>query len=71
MQSAMHEAASRVVRDIMFGLTNANPQLYNQFVILNVSRNNIVQDTLAQLSQYDSSELKKPLRVSITLSKFI
>lgn len=63
MQSAMHEAASRVVRDIMFGLTNANPQLYNQFVILNVSRNNIVQDTLAQLSQYDSSELKKPLRV--------
>ncbi|XP_011257668.1 probable E3 ubiquitin-protein ligase HERC4 isoform X1 [Camponotus floridanus] len=63
MQSAMHEAVSRAVRDIMFGLASANPQHYNQFVILNVSRNDIVQDTLTQLSQYDSSELKKPLRV--------
>lgn len=67
MQSAMHEAASRVVRDMMFGLASANSQHYNQFVILNVSRNDIVKDTLTQLSQYDSSELKKPLRVSITL----
>lgn len=63
----MHEAASRVVRDMMFGLASANSQHYNQFVILNVSRNDIVKDTLTQLSQYDSSELKKPLRVSITL----
>lgn len=69
MQSAMHEAVSRAVRDIMFGLASVNPQHYNQFVILNVSRNDIVQDTLTQLSQYDSSELKKPLRVGISFFK--
>ncbi|XP_012221196.1 probable E3 ubiquitin-protein ligase HERC4 isoform X2 [Linepithema humile] len=63
MQSAMHEAATRVVRDIMFGTTNSNIQQYRQFVILNVSRNNLVSDALTQLQQYDSSELKKPLRV--------
>lgn len=67
MQSAMHEAASRVVRDMMFGMASINSQHYNQFVMLNVSRNDIVKDTLTQLSQYDSSELKKPLRVSIIL----
>ncbi|XP_020278361.1 probable E3 ubiquitin-protein ligase HERC4 isoform X2 [Pseudomyrmex gracilis] len=64
MQSAMTEAASRAVRDIVFGVPNPiNTQQYNQYVILNVSRENIVTDTLSQLQQYDSSELKKPLRV--------
>ncbi|XP_026672960.1 probable E3 ubiquitin-protein ligase HERC4 isoform X2 [Ceratina calcarata] len=34
-----------------------------EFVMLVVSRENIVADTLRELSQYNSSDLKKPLRV--------
>ncbi|XP_070528774.1 probable E3 ubiquitin-protein ligase HERC4 isoform X3 [Cardiocondyla obscurior] len=63
MQSAMNEAASRVVRDMMLGTIVPNFEQYSQFVILHVSRNNIVNDTLEQLFKYDSSELKRPLRV--------
>lgn len=66
MQSAMNEAASRVVRDMMLGTAMLNIEQYSQFVILHVSRNNIVTDTLEQLLKYDSTELKRPLRVSIT-----
>lgn len=67
MQSAMNEAASRAVRDLMLGAAFLNLEQYSQFVILHVSRNNIVKDTLDQLFKYDSSELKRPLRVSIRL----
>lgn len=67
MQTAMNEAAQRVVRDIMLGTTSLNYQQYSQYVVLHVSRNNIVNDTLEQLFKYDSSELKRPLRVSIKL----
>ncbi|XP_024882774.1 probable E3 ubiquitin-protein ligase HERC4 isoform X1 [Temnothorax curvispinosus] len=63
MQSAMNEAASRVVRDLMLGTAILNFEQYSQFVVLHVSRNNIVNDTLQQLFKYDSSELKRPLRV--------
>ncbi|XP_011049375.1 PREDICTED: probable E3 ubiquitin-protein ligase HERC4 isoform X2 [Acromyrmex echinatior] len=63
MQTAMNEVASRVVRDIMLGTPSLNFQQYSQFVILHVSRNNIVNDTLDQLLKYDSNELKRPLRV--------
>lgn len=68
MQSAMNEAASRVVRDVMLGTAlSLNLDQYSQFVVLHVSRNNIVKDTLEQLFKYDSRELKRPLRVSIKL----
>lgn len=67
MQSAMNEAASRVVRDVMLGTVILNLEQYSQFVVLHVSRNNIVKDTLEQLFKYDSRELKRPLRVSIKL----
>ncbi|XP_076648302.1 HECT and RLD domain containing E3 ubiquitin ligase 4 [Halictus rubicundus] len=64
MQSAMNEAATRAVMNQMFfDLFSANAGPHIQFVILNVSRERIVQDTLTELSQYDSSDLKKPLRV--------
>lgn len=65
MQSAMNEAASRVVRDMMLGTAMLNFEQYSQFVVLHVSRNSIVADTLEQLFKYDSIELKRPLRVSI------
>lgn len=68
MQSAMNEAMSRVIRDLMLGtamLDVCNAQTYSQYVHLHVSRDNIVNDTLEQLFMYDSKELKRPLRVSI------
>ncbi|XP_017798859.1 PREDICTED: probable E3 ubiquitin-protein ligase HERC4 [Habropoda laboriosa] len=64
MQSAMNEAATRaVINQIFFDPSSALSRDHNQFVILNVSRENIVPDTLLALSQYTSSDLKKPLRV--------
>ncbi|KAF7384056.1 hypothetical protein HZH68_014813 [Vespula germanica] len=66
MQSAMNEAATRAITQMLFHPYPANSmdaRLHNQFVTLNVSRENIVQDTLLELSHYDPSDLKKPLRV--------
>ncbi|XP_032669055.1 probable E3 ubiquitin-protein ligase HERC4 isoform X2 [Odontomachus brunneus] len=65
MQSAMNEAASRAIRHILFHMNtdSIDARHHNQFVTLNVSRENIVTDTLTQLSQYDPHDLKKPLRV--------
>ncbi|XP_015126576.1 probable E3 ubiquitin-protein ligase HERC4 isoform X2 [Diachasma alloeum] len=61
MHSAMNEAANRGIRNIFFaGNVAASVQ---QFLMLNVSRENIVADTLRELSAHDSSDLKKPLRV--------
>lgn len=37
----------------------------SQFIVLNVSRENLVQDTLREIMQYNESDLKKPLKVSI------
>nr|XP_012137181.1 PREDICTED: probable E3 ubiquitin-protein ligase HERC4 isoform X1 [Megachile rotundata] len=64
MQSAMNEAATRAVMNQMFlDPFSTDLRHHNQFLILNVSRENIVADTLMELSHYDSSDLKKPLRV--------
>ncbi|XP_011152046.1 probable E3 ubiquitin-protein ligase HERC4 isoform X1 [Harpegnathos saltator] len=65
MQSAMNEAASRAIRHILFHINtgSVDARQHNQFVTLNVSRENIVTDTLTQLSQYDPYDLKKPLRI--------
>lgn len=68
MQSAMNEAATRaVMNQIFLDPFSVDPRHHNQFVILNVSRENIVADTLRELAQYNSSDLKKPLRVSIII----
>ncbi|XP_011882075.1 PREDICTED: probable E3 ubiquitin-protein ligase HERC4 isoform X2 [Vollenhovia emeryi] len=63
MQTAINEVASRAVRDVLRGSTFLNIEQYSQFVILYVSRNSIVKDTLFQLNKYDSVDLKRPLRV--------
>lgn len=69
MQSAMNEAATRAVMNQMFfDPFSTNSRHHNQFLMLNVSRENIVADTLMELSHYDSSDLKKPLRVSIIIA---
>lgn len=66
MHSAMSEAASRALTHMLFAPYPAGSidTRNEQFIIFNVSRENLVADTLAQLSLYESSDLKKPLRVS-------
>ncbi|XP_011636945.1 probable E3 ubiquitin-protein ligase HERC4 isoform X1 [Pogonomyrmex barbatus] len=64
MESAMDEVASRALRDIIWGfLPNADFEEYSQYLILHVSRDKIVNDTLTLLNKYDRRDLKKPLRV--------
>lgn len=36
----------------------------SQFIVLNVTRENLVQDTLREIMKYSQSDLKKPLKVS-------
>ncbi|XP_008552683.1 probable E3 ubiquitin-protein ligase HERC4 isoform X2 [Microplitis demolitor] len=64
MHSAMSEAATRAFTNVMFNafMLNETHQT-SQFLMLNVSRENIVVDTLRELTSRDSSDLKKPLRV--------
>ena len=35
----------------------------SQFIVLNVTRENLVQDTIREIAQYNQSDLKKPLKV--------
>lgn len=35
----------------------------SQFIVLNVTRENLVQDTLREIMQYNQNDLKKPLKV--------
>ncbi|XP_053977184.1 probable E3 ubiquitin-protein ligase HERC4 isoform X1 [Hylaeus volcanicus] len=64
MQSAMNEAATRAVtHQMFFDPFSVNAHHNIQFLLLNVSRENIVADTLLELSRYSSTDLKKPLRV--------
>lgn len=64
MHSAMSEAATRATLNQMFlDPFSTDSRQHDQFMIMNVSRENIVEDTLRELSGYHSSDLKKPLRV--------
>lgn len=62
MQKAMNDAAQRAVVAMLF-----SPQDFhsiNSFLMLNISRERIVDDALRELSHVDPNDLKKPLRVS-------
>ncbi|XP_046391938.1 probable E3 ubiquitin-protein ligase HERC4 isoform X1 [Ischnura elegans] len=61
MQSAVNEAASRALPFLLFGGGSSISQMH--FLILEVSRENLVGDTLAQLQSLDTRDLKKPLKV--------
>lgn len=56
MQSAMHSAAANNILSF-FGVP------VNVFIVLNVTRTNIVADTIRELTRYTSEDLKKPLKV--------
>lgn len=58
MQSAMHTAASRT---LLGSLAGQEP--VPQFILLNVTRDNLVADTLRELMMHSTGDLKKPLKV--------
>lgn len=61
MHHAMQSATSQGLFLMFGGATTANA--LSHFVVLNVTRENIVEDTIRELSQYGTSDLKKPLKV--------
>lgn len=63
MQNAMSAAAQRAIMAMVLAPSQAHA--VNQFLVLNVTRENIVADALRELSELDSSELKKPLKVKL------
>ncbi|CAH2105537.1 unnamed protein product [Euphydryas editha] len=64
-QLQMQMAVNRVATQIFTRLFIDPSYEYqrDQFLILTVSRNHIVRDTMLQISNHDTSQLKKPLRV--------
>ena len=69
MQTAMYVAGVTLISRMM-NEWPTNASTLDQFVILNVSRENLVEDTLRQLSNYHPNELKKPLKVCILFLLF-
>jgi len=71
MQQAMQAAATRAFTQMLF-LDGIQHNVANQFIELNVSRENLVADTIRELSPYTHNDYKKPLKVSslICLKQF-
>lgn len=61
MQNAMTQAFEAAFLTAMF--SPSQPGVVRQFLVLHVSRENIVADTLRELSAVDANDLKKPLKV--------
>ncbi|XKL68820.1 hypothetical protein PGB90_006589 [Kerria lacca] len=61
MQDAMNSAVQRVITTMF--LSPMNPAAISQYLDIHVSRNSIVEDTIRELSEHPTSDLKKPLRV--------
>lgn len=58
MQNAMNTAIS----NSFLGMFAGHPSV-PQYIVLNVTRENIVEDTIREIMQYGSGDLKKPLKV--------
>ncbi|XP_030753015.1 probable E3 ubiquitin-protein ligase HERC4 isoform X2 [Sitophilus oryzae] len=61
MQNAMQNAAQQAVISALFNPTR--PVSITQFLMLNVTRENIVEDTLRELRTVNTHDLKKPLKI--------
>lgn len=57
MRTAMNDAVTQSF--LSFGMDAPM-----QYIVLNVTRHNLVEDTLRGLTQYGSGDLKKPLKVT-------
>lgn len=60
MQKAINQATST---GILRSLFSNQPQEISQFVVFNVTRDNLVTDTIREIMSYLPEELKKPLKV--------
>ncbi|KAH8371053.1 hypothetical protein KR093_006003, partial [Drosophila rubida] len=56
MQSAIANSMNNIITLLQYGPNS-------QYIVLNVTRENIVQDSLRELQRYNQSDLKKPLRI--------
>ncbi|XP_063931720.1 probable E3 ubiquitin-protein ligase HERC4 isoform X2 [Zophobas morio] len=61
MQKAMQVAAQQAFFSLLFRPSAI--QSINQFLVLNITRDQIVNDALRELSNIDADDLKKPLKV--------
>lgn len=60
----MHRAVMEVQQNlIMASIFSHNPANINEFVVFNVTRENIVNDTIREICACDVKDLKKPLKV--------
>jgi len=62
MQTAMNKATSHLLGHLMFSPGPIDPQEI-QYLVLNVSRSNIVHDVLNQMNSLTTYDLKKPLKI--------
>lgn len=61
MRTAMNQAHHDVILNILaFGRQNVDA---SQFVVFNVTRENLVEDTIREICMFQSKDLKKPLKV--------
>ncbi|XP_058829831.1 probable E3 ubiquitin-protein ligase HERC4 isoform X2 [Topomyia yanbarensis] len=58
----MHQAMQNAATASFFNMFRSDMAV-SQFIVLNVTRDNIVQDTIRELAQYTANDLKKPLKV--------
>ncbi|XP_055628123.1 probable E3 ubiquitin-protein ligase HERC4 isoform X2 [Toxorhynchites rutilus septentrionalis] len=59
----MTEAMQNAACVNFFSMFQSDPHNASQFIVLNVTRDNIVQDTIRELAQYTANDLKKPLKI--------
>ncbi|XP_070070832.1 probable E3 ubiquitin-protein ligase HERC3 isoform X1 [Drosophila takahashii] len=58
----MHSAMANAATNQAFHFFNYGMPI-SQFIVLNVTRENLVQDSLRELQRYSQSDLKKPLKI--------
>lgn len=63
MYNAMQSAANQGLMYMFTGARGGSPAAVSQYIVLNVTRENIVDDTIRELALYQASDLKKPLKV--------
>lgn len=59
MHTAMNEAASRAFLSLFTSMGSG----ISQYLVLHVSRENLVLDALRELTEVNTSDLRKPLKV--------
>ncbi|KAI8120902.1 putative E3 ubiquitin-protein ligase HERC4 [Lucilia cuprina] len=61
----MYQAMQNATNDNFFNMIAFGTPV-SQFIVLNVTRENLVQDTIREIARYNQSDLKKPLKVKFS-----